>query len=71
MAEGGLDRYLGLAPLETEEGGSVAVRPANLNLTAVLQLITSYRGTLAAEPPRLRPRLRYRQASLGFCCLRR
>lgn len=54
MAEGGLDRYLGLAPLETEEGGSVAVRPANLNLTAVLQLITSYRGTLAAEPPRLR-----------------
>lgn len=41
---GGLERYLGLAPLVVAEGGQATVRADNLNLSAVSEYIESYPG---------------------------
>lgn len=40
--------------LETEEGGTAVIREKNLNLSGIVQLISSYQGVLATQPPRLR-----------------
>lgn len=45
---------LGLVALETEEGGTAIIREKNLNLSGIVQLISSYQGVLATQPPRLR-----------------
>lgn len=44
----------GLVALETEEGGIAVIREKNLNLSGIVQLISSYQGVLALSPPRLR-----------------
>lgn len=48
---GGLERYLGLAPLVVAEGGQATVRPDNLNLSAVLEFIEGYPGAGGADRP--------------------
>ncbi|ROT64209.1 hypothetical protein C7M84_017860 [Penaeus vannamei] len=52
---GGLERYLGLAPLVVAEGGQATVRQDNLNLSAVLEFIETYPGAGVAVrfPPQL------------------
>ncbi|KAK4294140.1 hypothetical protein Pmani_033209 [Petrolisthes manimaculis] len=52
---GGLERYLGLAPLVVAEGGQATVRQDNLNLSAVVEFIDGYPG--ASSTDRLSPRL--------------
>jgi chondroitin sulfate proteoglycan 4 len=46
--------FSGLVALETEEGGTAIIREKNLNLSGIVQLISSYQGVLATQPPRLR-----------------
>ncbi|XP_053634278.1 chondroitin sulfate proteoglycan 4 [Cherax quadricarinatus] len=48
---GGLERYLGLAPLVVAEGGQATVRPDNLNLSAVMEFIESYPGAMDVDQP--------------------
>ncbi|KAG7163020.1 Chondroitin sulfate proteoglycan 4-like 1, partial [Homarus americanus] len=48
---GGLERYLGLAPLVVAEGGQATVRPDNLNLSAVLEFIEGYPGAGSIDRP--------------------
>uniref|UniRef100_A0A0P4W161 Cadherin domain-containing protein n=1 Tax=Scylla olivacea TaxID=85551 RepID=A0A0P4W161_SCYOL len=52
---GGLEKYLGLAPLVVAEGGQATVRPDNLNLSAVLEFIEGYPAASSSDrpPPRL------------------
>nr|XP_045596227.1 chondroitin sulfate proteoglycan 4-like [Procambarus clarkii] len=48
---GGLERYLGLAPLVVAEGGQATVRPDNLNLSAVMEFIEGYPGAVSIDRP--------------------
>nr|XP_053643918.1 chondroitin sulfate proteoglycan 4-like isoform X2 [Cherax quadricarinatus] len=48
---GGLERYLGLAPLVVAEGGQATLRPDNLNLSAVVEFIEGYPVAVGMERP--------------------